>query len=244
LVDNTEGDANLIETGIDAKFKVDYSTIVANSAAFTTWDKSKIQGCVCDPYYHGTDCSLRQCPRGDNKLTMTKNTASTQVITIDDSNTDTTNWSGEITVTFTDLYGGVWETNAITVDGSNTATNVKDALQALPNRVVESVTCTDAYVAGVVVTCTFSNDHNSGIQPKMKINHVGCKRAGCSPIYDGLDTAGDAGVTVVVTQDATTTTRKEAAVCSEHGLCDTETGLCNCFSGYYDEDCSAQTVLV
>jgi len=33
------------------------------------WDSLVIQGCVCDLGWHGYDCSLRDCPRGDNFLT-------------------------------------------------------------------------------------------------------------------------------------------------------------------------------
>merc|ERR1711871_1372696 len=42
----------------------------------------------------------------------------------------------------------------------------------------------------------------------------------------------------------TTTGTKEAAVCSNRGTCDGSTGLCTCFEGHTDEDCSIQTVLV
>ena len=36
----------------------------------------------------------------------------------------------------------------------------------------------------------------------------------------------------------------ENAECSHRGLCDAQTGLCTCFSGYTGEDCSVQTVMV
>merc|ERR1711871_457156 len=36
----------------------------------------------------------------------------------------------------------------------------------------------------------------------------------------------------------------ENAECSNRGLCDSQTGLCTCFSGYTGEDCSVQTVMV
>ena len=32
--------------------------------------------------------------------------------------------------------------------------------------------------------------------------------------------------------------------CSGRGLCDYSTGLCNCFKGFYGEDCSLQSALV
>ena len=33
------------------------------------WDANKIFGCDCDERYHGSDCSLRNCPVGDDPLT-------------------------------------------------------------------------------------------------------------------------------------------------------------------------------
>lgn len=37
---------------------------------------------------------------------------------------------------------------------------------------------------------------------------------------------------------------READECSGRGLCDYETGICQCFTGYSDHDCSVQTTLV
>eukprot|EP00638_Chattonella_subsalsa_P004833 CAMPEP_0117739494 /NCGR_PEP_ID=MMETSP0947-20121206/3781_1 /TAXON_ID=44440 /ORGANISM="Chattonella subsalsa, Strain CCMP2191" /LENGTH=726 /DNA_ID=CAMNT_0005555431 /DNA_START=640 /DNA_END=2820 /DNA_ORIENTATION=+ len=36
---------------------------------YSNWDADVIQGCVCDYGYFGYDCSLRECPRGDNFMT-------------------------------------------------------------------------------------------------------------------------------------------------------------------------------
>ena len=34
------------------------------------WDGNKIYGCLCDLGYSGYDCSIRDCPRGDDPLTI------------------------------------------------------------------------------------------------------------------------------------------------------------------------------
>ena len=35
------------------------------------WDATKIFGCYCNDGYYGPDCSLRDCPTGDDPLTGT-----------------------------------------------------------------------------------------------------------------------------------------------------------------------------
>jgi hypothetical protein len=41
----------------------------------TAWDATRIQACVCDAGYFGTDCSARRCPSGDDPLTQCEETA-------------------------------------------------------------------------------------------------------------------------------------------------------------------------
>ena len=36
----------------------------------TVWDAMKIEGCYCDYPYTGYDCSIHQCPSGDDPLTL------------------------------------------------------------------------------------------------------------------------------------------------------------------------------
>jgi hypothetical protein len=226
----------------------------------TTWDKSKIQACVCDPYYEGTDCSLRQCPRGDNILTLDQ-ISTVQEIAIADAAT-TALPTGQYTLTFVDLYGGEWTTRPLTLPPTTTfAAEVEAELKKLPNNVIESISCVDGSTTSLITgssvdisnygysaKCTFTGDQNAGVQNLIKLNQKGCKRAGCTPYYNGITNLVATTTTVDLTNNAAYSTEtspwKEAKVCSEHGLCDTETGLCECFSGYFDEDCSKQTVLV
>jgi len=172
--------------------------------------------------------------------------------------------TGEITLTFEDLYGGKWETRPIAITGTyaTDAAVITSALQALPNEVVPSVTladCTGAVPArpdaGALAantgatscfSITFNDAINKGNQNNLKVNYTGCTRAGCSPKYVGLNTAAAAvGIAAyVVDTNGASASLSESAICSEHGLCDTTTGQCKCFHGYYLEDCSAQTILV
>lgn len=43
-------------------------TVVAYNTE--AWDADRIQACLCDPGYFGADCSSRQCPTGDDPLTL------------------------------------------------------------------------------------------------------------------------------------------------------------------------------
>jgi hypothetical protein len=44
-------------------------------ASYTkVWDYNKIYGCECDEGYEGHDCSLRQCPSGDDPMTSNQMT--------------------------------------------------------------------------------------------------------------------------------------------------------------------------
>merc|ERR1711881_620384 len=36
---------------------------------------------------------------------------------------------------------------------------------------------------------------------------------------------------------------QENTICSNRGLCDFETGVCKCFNGFTDDDCSVQNAL-
>jgi hypothetical protein len=190
-------------------------------------------------------------------LTLAKTKNQIQTICFVDGTTGT-DPAGSVTITYTDLFGGKWETRPITVDGTaaaTTATNVAAALKALPNAVIPAVTVAAGTAAaaalpvghGTCITVTFTDAANTGAQNLLTVNFKGCNRSGCSPKYSGL-TTGDNGITVTVadstTFSTTETALKEKSICSEHGLCDSATGLCKCFHGYYNLDCSDQTILV
>ena len=221
--------------------------------SYTNWDANKRQACVCDPYYTGTDCSLKQCPRGDNVLTLTAAGQPTQTFGFTTSDAGGLKSTSQFTITYMDLYGGVWTTRPITIGGGVTVggdatgnTAIKAALQALPNAVIPAVTVTSSY-AGTTMTyvVTFTDEANAGPQNPLTINWKGCTRAGCTPYYTGLvSTTAATAVTVTIpttgtasfynTGVSTVTAVSENAICSEHGICDTTSGQCKCFSGFYD----------
>lgn len=38
-------------------------------SSYSGWDADHVMGCQCDPGFYGYDCSLQQCPLGDDPLT-------------------------------------------------------------------------------------------------------------------------------------------------------------------------------
>lgn len=68
-------------------------------------------------------------------------------------------------------------------------------------------------------------------------------------VYKGTDAtpptvlSTDAWSTVTITDRDNIHGNKEAAVCSNRGICDFATGLCNCFAGQTGSDCSQQSAL-
>lgn len=57
----------------EAASEWDGRVLVRPSAKYTSvWDAHIIHGCVCDPGWVGHDCSLLECPKGDDPLTTVR----------------------------------------------------------------------------------------------------------------------------------------------------------------------------
>jgi len=220
-------------------------TLARANNGYSGWDAEKIQVCNCDPGYTGASCADRKCKLGDDPLTL--QTISTldyqvdeeQTITFSDSG-GTTAITGEFTITYQDWRGESWTTRAIDI-ATATSTTIKEALVALPNNAIPSVTVTStgSAVSGTYVfTVTFDSDATPGNQPALTIDVTACTTAGCQPVLLGIPTADS---TVAVAELVAGT--EERAECSSRGLCNTETGTCECYAGYYGEACHIQTVI-
>jgi len=132
-------------------------------------------------------------------------------------------------------------------DGSE-LTSTKMVNVALGDRVLVSGFLQEEYATTVyesgtdVTTIKTSNNALYG----SKANIAGTSGAGTfSPAKDlyveqstqGRNTAS------LVTEDAAGATYQYVAQCSNRGLCDSATGLCDCFKGYHHENCDAQNML-
>jgi hypothetical protein len=124
---------------------------------YRLWDADQNSACVCDVGYSGIDCSLRECPKGDDPLTTTKATCGglecqdeVQSFSVDGSQIT----PGTYYLIVKDFDGVTFKTQEIKLytDSTNDAdwaahklaneNAVKTALESLPNNVTGSVEVT------------------------------------------------------------------------------------------------------
>jgi hypothetical protein len=235
--------------------------------AYIAWDAYKTQSCRCDSGYHGPDCSLRSCPSGDDPISRINDRNEIQKFTLKQRTkafdkpgaagrvADSGNGGAGlfIALDFTDEFGDHWITRSVditssvsdaTAAGADIASRFEQALEALPNNVLEDVEVsatrgTDA----IAVSVTFL--HNTGDIPMLGARYSFSASSDTSAANGSLTTNTAVGgfdqtnIEVVQLQVG----NKENVSCSNRGLCDTGSGLCKCFAGYTDYDCSVQNAL-
>lgn len=187
------------------------------------WDADKLYGCVCDFGYYGYDCSLRDCPRGDDPLT--KGQVNEIQYLLCQAN------SGKFALSF-----GPYVTPMI--DASAQALVVKAALESLPN--INGVTVSYSVGTSVcqttrlnVVKVEFTQ--NFGAQPRLV------------PITTSLPTGSTfrtSGANGQLTDSTGTiftsvTGTKENSYCSSRGSCSSSEGFCSCYSSNGDSYASS-----
>jgi hypothetical protein len=80
------------------------------------WSADKFQGCKCDGGWGGNDCSLRQCPRGDDPETQCKDEQDNDIQYLTCTNLKATT-EAFFNLRFTDLLGNRYNTRAIVIRG-------------------------------------------------------------------------------------------------------------------------------
>merc|ERR1719478_1633316 len=151
-------------------------TLARASGGYAGWDAAKIQVCVCDPGYEGDKCEKKMCKKGDDPMTLanfasnawTAQTAEVQTITF----AGTVAAGDQYTITYTDWRGQSWTTWGLDMI-AGTATEIKEALEALPNQAIPSVTVAISSAlsaSGGTITITFSDAMNSGDQHALVVD--------------------------------------------------------------------------
>merc|ERR1712232_1161772 len=218
------------------------------NSGWSDWDAEKIQVCECDPGFTGPGCAQRMCKLGDDPMSVYDATGTqtqtdeVQFVKIKSDAAITA--GGSFRLEYTDWRGETWITHAIDFD-SLSAVAVTEALQGLPNQAIPSVTVSmysgvpDAATAGAGFYVTFDSPETPGNQPALVINSDACVEHGCQPYSVGLATGGTFTFEVVETDGS-----EERLECAGRGICDSDSGLCKCFEGYYGEACTLQTVIL
>ncbi|ETW07561.1 hypothetical protein H310_02048 [Aphanomyces invadans] len=175
-----------------------------------TWDALRIQGCQCDRGYMGHDCSLKRCPQGDDPLTLEQVNDVQAFQCAADSGSFQLSFRGESSpqIPFNANLAAV-------LAAVQTIPTITDIVLSFSQR------GGGACVGGNVVTMTFVQDF--GNLPRLQVLDQGLS-------LNGVTRAGQTIVTKV--QNGT----KENAVCSNHGVCDYSTGVCQCGFGFGSSD--------
>jgi len=123
---------------------------------------------------------------------------------------------------------------------SFTAVSVKEALIGLPNQAIPSVATSETITGTTAreVRVTFSDTRTPGDQAALAVDSSGCAINGCQPKHAGKQVTADTIAVTTVTGGTT-----ENSACANRGECDSESGLCQCFKGYYGEACEKQTII-
>lgn len=216
---------------------------IAQDYSSVAWDVSKIQGCVCDAGWSGKDCSVRMCPKGDDPLTVPADPSGQEWELTFHLDPEKEFESAEFHLEIEDLFGETHLTRPIALDASADdiaqALTFTSAIRELEGDVIP----TDMSVANDTAEITFT------LMDPLRLHDIrvkwedDCTVAGCQPLRKAMAPEGFVlGASAEITVDAEDAA--ESAECSNRGMCDKSTGICQCFEGFFGIACEGQTVLV
>eukprot|EP00597_Dinobryon_sp_UTEXLB2267_P019348 CAMPEP_0201102778 /NCGR_PEP_ID=MMETSP0812-20130820/20288_1 /ASSEMBLY_ACC=CAM_ASM_000668 /TAXON_ID=98059 /ORGANISM="Dinobryon sp., Strain UTEXLB2267" /LENGTH=698 /DNA_ID=CAMNT_0047360485 /DNA_START=253 /DNA_END=2346 /DNA_ORIENTATION=- len=196
----------------------DYSTYLGYTSYFG-WDADMIHGCLCDSGWEGVACEKRSCPKGDDPYTPGLDEM--QLIDCECSKC-----LGGLYISFNGL-----QTPLIPYDAEEEV--IQFYLSRLP--LLSKVTVKFLYgnqlcsKTGSVTSIVFKSP--PGPQNSIAIT----KGGGLRGLHIAVRAKGDSS-SVVQDLTASYPGNKEYVECSNHGICDYTTGICNCFGGYKSSD--------
>lgn len=160
-----------------------FNSAIEESYAYDLWDQDKTMGCKCDAVYYGADCSLKKCKYGVDPL-FYDNTDGViyQTTVVHLGSTGGANSvagaaiSGYFRIIFYDVFGERYVTKPIQAkEGLVTASEVKLALQALPNGVIQN---SNSDVTGAQTDAVWVSKQDTKSGSKTTTGSIGAGSAG------------------------------------------------------------------
>ncbi|KAL4109289.1 hypothetical protein PRIC1_000991 [Phytophthora ramorum] len=134
------------------------------TVTYDLWDSRVSYGCRCDPWYHGTDCSLRSCKVGVDPMFLSAGSNTNEVFALHvwldataypTSAARATNANDYVRLRLFDYHGEAYITDAIPIisdasaltallqkaDAITNAAAVAAAIKKIPNQTFRSVLC-------------------------------------------------------------------------------------------------------
>eukprot|EP00596_Hydrurales_sp_CCMP1899_P008395 CAMPEP_0119044726 /NCGR_PEP_ID=MMETSP1177-20130426/33973_1 /TAXON_ID=2985 /ORGANISM="Ochromonas sp, Strain CCMP1899" /LENGTH=632 /DNA_ID=CAMNT_0007015301 /DNA_START=493 /DNA_END=2391 /DNA_ORIENTATION=+ len=232
-----------------------------------TWDGGRIFGCLCDTGFHGYDCSLSSCPRGDDPGTYNDNNE-VQLLTC--RATD-----GFFRLTFRqETTGPIYHNATVSVvakELSQLPSTGPTSVFFIRNGALNNETLSSTHppplpsIQGEPVNGFFNVNNsfrfNYNITTKARLDTPVCRTDGTQTVIIQFDSThgplppitsdnsqlfdtsfglsgGGSGRIMVYSGGGTVNGLRslpgttENAVCSNRGLCDEDTGECDCFSAW------------
>ena len=193
----------------------DYGACSAVNPYEMPWEADHFFGCLCDEGYNGYDCSVRTCAKGDDPLTGSQ----LNDIQLLECHAD----FGTFTLTFRRETTG-----PISVDAS--VTDVTNAINALTSLEGQQPKVAVSWTGGVDRACITTGNN---------IQVTFLQDFGDLPLLipDGTKLGQTSGSdTPLITAQKVVTGTKESDICSNHGTCDEEKGICQCLGNWMTSD--------
>ena len=197
------------------------------------WNSQTYHQCDCDPGWFGGDCSLRSCPIGVNPV---ENCAEDSYIDIQSVDLSLLNTSSFFVLQFTTLFGSPFTTRPLAQTA--TAGSIQRALERLPNIALPSVQVSRDDADSVQIT--FTDRALRGRQNLIECNPqtlLSSCTSGTQPKFDGDSTAVCGTSRVGEPEFDSSKGYFKTSTCSSQGICNSGTGICECFDGFYGNAC-------
>lgn len=220
-----------------------------NESVYTLWDKDKIQGCVCDYGYTGSKCDMKMCPKGVDPLSQHNGTHSIIIETSTPTGFNTGAFQGF------GMYGKfrfTFNGKSFYFDANATVFSADDCANAfskLPN--IKSVTCSQSiqteWGGGATYYVNFTSfpiipyennlwSHN-GV-PDIDSFYCDTSQVNVTTNRAYSNSVKEWPVTCAVSVKNYGGSVPKYDYCSNRGLCDFNTGECDCALDFYGVACN------